>query len=171
MADIRRATLEDVRDIKSLLFQTWHDTFDPLHGAQAVDQICKAWGDDENLISRIEMGNARCLVAIDGSKMLGMAFANGPNDENIAYLSQLYVLKLAQGTGLGKRLLGDIESTFKQAALIRLGVDGANKKAIGFYEHMGYRNSGIMFEREFGGHKFQNLIFEKSLGGSSSSGH
>lgn len=160
----RRAKLSDIEELQTLLFATWHDTFDGLHGRDFVDEIYENYGTIGELTSRIEMQNAIYVVADDGSKIKGMAFAKGPNEDGIAYLSQLYVHPSMQHQGIGKDLFVKIENSFPEASLLRIGLDVLNTKAIGFYQHLGCTNTGVSLEKLFAGQKIEALVFEKPLG-------
>ncbi|MBO6919947.1 MAG: GNAT family N-acetyltransferase [Rhizobiaceae bacterium] len=159
MVAIREADISDLDPVRSLLFQTWRHTFEPLHGRQHVDKICALWEDGRELKARLEAQDATFLVAQLDQQTIGMAFANAPNAEGIAYLSQLYVLPDYQAQGIGSDLLYEIETSFPDAKLMRLGVDAKNVKAVGFYERFGYRNTNIRLQE--GG--MEALVFEKQL--------
>lgn len=63
-----------------------------------------------------------------------------------AYPAHLHVdlLPEAQGTGAGRRLMGELEAGLRArgAGGVHLGVDPVNVRAQGFYEHLGYRRLG-----------------------------
>ena len=99
------------------------------------------------------------MVADDGKALGGVAFVKGPSEDGIAYLSQLYVLPEHQRQGVGRDLLQEIEMSFPEAKVMRLGVDARNVKAVGFYERFGYKNMNIRLEE--GG--MEALVFEKQL--------
>ena len=159
MVSIRKADISDLDQVRSLLFLTWRHTFEPLHGTDHVDQICAVWEDGKELEARLIAKDANFLVAIIDQLIVGMAFARAPNVEGIAYLSQLYILPEHQRQGIGRDLLEEIELSFPEAKLMRLGVDARNVKAVGFYERFGYRNTNIRLEE--GG--LEALVFEKQL--------
>ncbi len=159
MVAIREADISDLDPLRSLLFQTWRHTFEPLHGKAHVDEICARWEDGRELKARIIAQDATFLVAHVDQHIIGMAFAKAPNQDGIAYLSQLYVLPDNQQQGIGSDLLCEIETSFPHAKLMRLGVDAKNVKAVGFYERFGYRNTNIRLQE--GG--MEALVFEKQL--------
>lgn len=159
MVTVREADISDLDRVRSLLFLTWRHTFEPLHGKDHVDQICALWEDGKELGARIIAQDAKFLVAAIDQRIVGMVFAKAPSVEGIAYLSQLYILPEYQEQGIGCDLLGEIETSFPSAKLMRLGVDGQNVKAVGFYERFGYRNTNIRLQE--GG--MEALVFEKQL--------
>ena len=159
MVAIRPADISDLDPVRSLLFQTWRHTFEPLHGKAHVDEMCALWKDGKELVARIIAQDATCLVAHIDQQITGMAFAKAPNQDGIAYLSQLYVLPEYQKQGIGGELLIKIETRFPNTKLMRLGIDAHNVKAVGFYERFGYRNTKIRLEE--GG--MEALVFEKQL--------
>lgn len=161
---VRTASVRDADKIQSLLIDTWHDTYDAIYSVEMVNDICADWHNLEAIGKNIDARNAEYVVADSGEEIGGMAFVKAPNEEGIAYLSQLYVLPKLQGQGIGKDLLGEIELNFPEAKKMRLGVDSNNLKAIGFYEHMGYENTGFSFEDTVSGRTIQALILEKAIG-------
>ena len=54
----------------------------------------------------------------------------------------LYVLRDAQGYGIGRRLLETMLERLADCKQVRLEVLEGNDRAIGFYEHMGFRMDG-----------------------------
>ena len=57
-------------------------------------------------------------------------------------LKQLYILRQAQGAGLGTAFLQEIIECFPEAEKIVLEVDEANESAIGFYMAGGFAITG-----------------------------
>jgi ribosomal protein S18 acetylase RimI-like enzyme len=160
---IRTASVRDIDRVRPVLVDTWHNTYDDIYSAEIVNDICETWHSVDTIKANIDERNAEYVVADSGEAIGGMAYVKGPKSdvgsEGIAYLSQLYVLPEFQGQGIGCDLMDEVEASFPEAKLMRLGVDARNVKAVGFYEHFGYKNTGIRLEE--GG--MEALVFEKAL--------
>jgi ribosomal protein S18 acetylase RimI-like enzyme len=61
----------------------------------------------------------------------------------------LYVLRDAQGYGIGRRLLDAMLAQLSDCKQVRLEVLEGNDRAIGFYEHMGFRMDGTSYLTRF----------------------
>ena len=156
---VRTASVRDLDKIRPVLVDTWHDTYDAIYSAEIVNDICENWHSVEAIKQNLEDRNAEFVVADDGKTLAGVAFVKAPSEDGIAYLSQLYVLPEHQRQGIGRDLLQEIEMSFPEAKVMRLGVDARNVKAVGFYERFGYKNMNIRLEE--GG--MEALVFEKQL--------
>lgn len=160
---VRTASVRDADKLQRLLHETWHATYDPIHGPDKVDEICQNWHSLDEIKRKIEKRQAEYIVADDGTQMGGMAFANGANDKGIAHLNQIYVLPDLQGQGIGADLLREIEECFPEAKAMRLEVDVENSGAIAFYKRMGYTQIGRTEDSGGAGDDIPALIMEKSL--------
>lgn len=61
----------------------------------------------------------------------------------------LYVLRDAQGYGIGRRLLETMLERLSDCKQVRLEVLEGNDRAIGFYEHMGFQLDGTRYLTRF----------------------
>ena len=61
----------------------------------------------------------------------------------------LYVLRDAQGYGIGRRLMDAMLERLSDCKQVRLEVLEGNDRAIGFYEHMGFRLDGTRYLARF----------------------
>ena len=61
----------------------------------------------------------------------------------------LYVLRDALGYGIGRRLLETMLERLADCKQVRLEVLEGNNRAIGFYEHMGFRLDGTSYLARF----------------------
>lgn len=160
---IRKAALSDLDAIRTLLFETWRATFEPLYGPAVIDEICHTWGAPQTLHDRICTDNGKFLVADINGAIAGLAFVNNPTEQGVALLSQLYVAVNFQRQNIGKALLARAEKAHETCLFMRLNVDVKNKPAIGFYKYMGYHDTKISFVRELKEHQVEALIFEKAI--------
>lgn len=160
---VRTASIRDVEKVQLLLVETWHATYDAIHGAEFVDDICQTWHNVENIKSNIESRDGEYVVADSGEEIGGMAFVKAPSKDGNAYLSQIYVRPDLQRQGIGRDLMAEVENCFTEAKALRLGVDSKNLSAANFYEHLGYHNTGISFSDTVSDRAIEALVFEKTL--------
>ena len=142
MMFIRTAGTNDLPTIRELLVETWHATYDGIHGVAKVTEITNDWHSLRALKARLDMPDAEFVVADDGMEIAGMAFASAADDGKTVNLSQLYVRPGRQGRGIGGMLLDEIIESFPDAERITLEVDPANTRAIAFYRTQGFIEIG-----------------------------
>ena len=87
--------------MRALLVETWHATYDAIYGADRVTEITDDWHSIASLKARLVRPNSEFLVADDGKRIGGMAYAAATKDPSIVMLHQLYVQPGLQRTGLG----------------------------------------------------------------------
>lgn len=160
---VRTAGERDLPAIRSLLIETWHDTYDAIHGAERVAAITDSWHSAAALQRRLTKPNSEFLVADDGETIAGMAFATAEGSGKVVMLHQLYVSPAHQGRGIGGMLLDEIMNCFPDADRIRLEVDEANDRAIAFYGAYGFAQIGRTGDCGAAGSGLPALIFERAL--------
>jgi len=160
---VRTAGERDLAAIRTLLVETWHATYDAIYGAARVTEITGEWHSIASLKARLVRPNSEFLVADDGKRLGGMAFAAATKDTKIVLLNQLYVHPDCQRQGIGQALLEEVEASFPEAQLLRLEVEEANAVAIAFYRSQGFLPAGKT--ADCGGDSgLPALIFEKVIG-------
>ena len=91
------------------------------------------------------------LVAEEAGQVIGTLFANTREDyftqAPYAYVEVLAVAEAAAGKGVAKRLMDAVEEWASSRGLSRveLAVFAANRRARGFYEHLGYREEIVKY--------------------------
>lgn len=141
--DIRTMRAEDLNEKVGVHVQAWFETYEGL--------VPDAWS-RENVTSekmrafQLRRGFERTFVACLDDKIVGFAsfepearaFVGRPG---VSEVSSIYVLREFQGTGAGRGLL---EAALKSCTHddVALFVLEGNDRAIGFYEHLGFRRTG-----------------------------
>ena len=138
---LRPAEPADVAAVRELLVETWHDTYDPMIGAERVTAVTNSWHSIEALARQIDMPNALFLVAELGDRIVGHAFAR-LLEGSVVLLNRLYVLPSFQRRGVGSALLSEIIARFPDARLLRLDVEAKNDKGLSFYRREGFKAVG-----------------------------
>jgi ribosomal protein S18 acetylase RimI-like enzyme len=160
---VRTAGERDLAAIRALLVETWHATYDAIYGTKQVTEITDDWHSIASLKARLTRPNSEFLVADDGKRIGGMAFAAATTDPKIVLLNQLYVLPAYQRQGIGQALLDEVEASFPEANTLRVEVEEANKQAIAFYRSKGFVPAGSTVDCG-GGSGLPALIFGKAIG-------
>ena len=161
---VRSASERDLAQVRALLVETWHATYDTIYGAARVTAITDDWHSMASLKARLTRQNSEFLVADDGKELGGMAFAVADGDGKVVTLNQLYGRPQHQGKGIGGMLLDEILDDFPDAERIRLEVEEQNSRAIAFYRVYGFEQTGRTSECGVGGSGIPALVFERALG-------
>lgn len=161
---VRTAGAADLAGVSALLRATWHATYDDLYGVDRVREISASWHGVDELKKHLKRPRSEFLVADDGRRLGGMAFAAaGPADPHVVFLHQLYVLPELQGQGIGRDLLSEIVTSFPQADRMQLEVEKQNARAIDFYLQAGFREIGVTAHCGTTGSDIPALVLEKRL--------
>ena len=134
---VRTASHRDLPQIREILVDTWHATYDGIHGVQKVNEITSSWHSIEQLTENIDRPHSEFLVADDGETLAGMTYAT--QSEKTISLHQLYVRPEFHGQKIGLQLLIEVENAFMDCDTIALEVDIKNTPAIMFYEKYGFK--------------------------------
>ena len=157
---VRSAMPGDLPAIRDLLRTTWHATYDPLYGADKVATLSAKWHSDAALAADLARPASEFLVADDGSRIGGTAYAS-VTEKNTVTLHRLCVLPELQRQGIGRDLFAEIETCFDGATRLKVSVEVANADAIAFYEDHGMVATG---EAEANADGILVRIMEKPLG-------
>lgn len=139
--NIRPMTTEDADAKGYVHWKSWQETYPGLVDAgylsrltlEKCQQIAKRWPD--NIL----------LAELDGKIVGFSAYGICRNDDLPACgeVFALYVLRDAQGLGIGRKLMDAALEQIAEYETIALGVLKGNEQAIGFYEHYGFYFDGI----------------------------
>lgn len=135
--DIRTAREADLPDLRALIVDTWHATYDATMGPDRVTAITDDWHSLERLGREISHPQAYSLIAVDDDGVLGHALLL-TRDGDKAELSRLYVSPKAQGGGIGASLLAAVLAKAASAKSVWLEVEEANERAQHFYAKHGF---------------------------------
>jgi ribosomal protein S18 acetylase RimI-like enzyme len=162
---VRTAGERDLEAVRALLVETWHATYDAIYGPEKVTELTDSWHSIASLQRRLARPSSEFLVADDGERIAGMAFAAADQEGKAVMLYQLYVLPAYQGHGIGGMLLDEILDNFPDAERIKLEVEEQNSRAIAFYRVYGFEQTGRTGNCGVGGSGIPALVFERALGG------
>jgi diamine N-acetyltransferase len=142
MLNIARAGKPDSQVITEFLRQIWASTFESKFDSDTVEKVLKTCFDADAILHQIEDKTCVFLVARDSEgRIIGMI--NAKQDENFSLVvNRLYIRSDWQDKGAGSALLKEITEYFPAAGKFILEVIDNNNKAIGFYEHKGFKKTG-----------------------------
>nr|WP_325260996.1 GNAT family N-acetyltransferase [uncultured Rhizobium sp.] len=161
---IRTAGDEDVEKIRVLLAETFHQSYDPFYGADAVEKMVRNWHSPVAIRTRLIKKDGEFLVADDGSKIGGIAYAAVyPKMAKTVMLHQLYVAPACQNDGIGRDLFAEIETCFPDAEIMRVEVSLPNVRAASFYQRLGFAEVDRMEEWGAPNSGLPAIIMEKQL--------
>ena len=141
MVEIRKACAADLAAVRELLIETWHATYDTIHGAEEVTEITNRWHAIEILAAQLDRRDAAFMVAERGGEIVATSLALR-KEAGAVLLSRLYVRPNEQGRGVGHSLLEATLAEFSEASVIHLEVDPQNERAIRFYEARRFIRAG-----------------------------
>lgn len=151
---IRRAAPDDWRALSELGERTFHETFVegfkmPYSASDMAEFVPRAYGEAAIKAYLADPAYLNLIAEQDGAAVgYVLAGPNGlPHDEageGDLELKRIYVLKSAQGSGLGRRLMDEAMAWLiaRPARTIWLGVWSGNAKAQGFYRRYGFEKAG-----------------------------
>lgn len=161
---VRTATDRDLGAIHELLVAAYRSTYEPIHGAEKVSAMNVGWNAEPVLRSLIGDTAGEFLVADDGKRIGGVAYATPSRSlPKTVMLSKLYVHPDWKRQGIGQSLLAEVETCFPTAERLRLEVDLGNADAIGFYHAHGFEVIGRTENCGVGQSGIPAHIMEKAL--------
>lgn len=160
---VRTASRRDLDQVRALLVDTWHATYDAIYGEARVNEITNEWHTRAALEQRLDAPSSEFLLADDGKMIGGMAYATSVDDGKTVKLHQLYVRPGHQGQGIGGLLLDEVEGCFPDADRIRLEVEEANLQAVAFYLAQGFARTGQTANCGMTDSEIPAAIFERPI--------
>ncbi len=133
--EIRRAASEDTEAIASLLFEAFAE-FEHLYTPEGFAATALP---GEEVVDRMTEGPI--WIALQGGQVVGTASA--VEREDGLYVRGMAVVPSAQGQGIGRRLLEEVESHALEAGVLRMYLSSTPflSGAIRLYERFGFRRT------------------------------
>lgn len=163
---VRTAGERDLEKVRALLAESFHATYDGLHGRARVDDLIIHLFSPTALKARLVRKDAEFLVADDGRNIGGMGYAAMSQAlTKTVMLHLLYVRPALQRQGIGRDIFAELETCFPDAEIMRLEVEPENTAAIAFYLSHGFTEIGRNENGGPGQSGIPTRIFEKPLEG------
>lgn len=122
--------------------ENWKDIYKGLLDFEnCFPHLCEKIESLESFAKKLE-ASAYVYIACVENKAIGISCFYANDFENYrGYVTLIGVKRKQRGTGVGKGLLAFTEDVMRKNGMgaIRLEVDRDNVKAIGFYEHYGFK--------------------------------
>jgi ribosomal protein S18 acetylase RimI-like enzyme len=138
------ATTKDIAIIREIAQKTWFETYEPILGKEQPQYMFDLIYSEEGLEEQMNAGQVFVIQYASDENQTDSprAFASYSikNDkEKIYKLNKLYLNPDFQGSGLGKKLLIEVEKQIKEleGQWLDLNVNRHNKAKL-FYERMGF---------------------------------
>ena len=134
---IRDMRPDDADEKGYVHWKSWQETYseliDSTHLEKQSLEKCRAiahrWPDNT-------------LVAVSDGVIIGFGcFIR--HDDGCGEISAIYILKESQGKGIGRMLMDALLEQLSVRGSVILWVLKGNDRAIGFYEHYGFRMNGV----------------------------
>ena len=149
---ILQANVSDVGTIERIARQTWPETFENILSAEQIEYMLDRMYRPESLQDQMQRGHIFHLLLIADETQRDEYAGRSHRFRAVGYVSheldevpgatkihKLYVLPEYHGHGLGKELIGKVESIATRAGQFALKLDvNYQNKAIGFYERLGF---------------------------------
>ena len=150
MISFRVCTSKDMKELRALCIQTFSDTYKAKNTPENFNNYINSSFSEAQLSKELNDQNAQFLFVQDGDQILGYLKLNekGAQTEashpNGLEIERIYLLKTAQGKGLGRLMINkSIEIAQKKGkSPLWLGVWDQNTNAIAFYQKMGFKIMG-----------------------------
>ena len=132
-------TPEEIESKSLVHWKAWREAYDDLLPAEFQETMtlerCRFFS---------QKYPENTLIAIDGMKVVGFISYGNFRDETIqaGEIIALYVLKDYYGKGIAQELMKEALTTLEQFSEIFLWVLKGNKRAIAFYQKMGFTFDG-----------------------------
>ncbi|MDJ0706927.1 MAG: GNAT family N-acetyltransferase [Leptolyngbyaceae cyanobacterium MO_188.B28] len=136
MITISEAHLSDVSAIKNVLSVTWQDTYRSFLSDSAIESVTSHWHAPQVLENEIERDSTFVGIARSGKDVVAMITAH--ENEDLIFVSRLYVLPSFQRRGIGITLLSASYSAFPMAKRVKLEVEEQNLVGLAFYRKLGF---------------------------------
>jgi GNAT superfamily N-acetyltransferase len=144
MIVISEANSSDFNTIREIAFTTWPDTYGAIISKEQLDYMLEKFYSDATLNDNLNNKNHYFLLAKENNNCQG--FASYEPDylgEKIVRLHKIYLLPEAQGKGVGKLLISEIEKIANQLNQIGISLNvNRFNSAFDFYTKIGFECIG-----------------------------
>ena len=163
--EIIKAGLNDFNLIHSLAENVWPQTYKNILTPQQIEYMFEMMYSQKAYNEQIENKGHHFILIKDESGYLGFAsYELNYNNTPVTKIHKIYVLPETQGKGVGRAMINEIAAIAKQKGdtQVSLNVNRFNK-AVGFYENIGFVNTGQEDIDIGNGYLMEDFIMVKTL--------
>lgn len=150
--EIRELTLSDIKYKSNLMMLLKIAFLNSFENIKFIDILSEQKVD--SLFCYLKDQNARCLIAIEEDKVIGMCwfFKIEELGQKMYHINNISVEKLYQGKGIAKKFINILEKICLEEGvnLIDLKVSSINTKALEFYEKNKFLAERIIMRKKVG---------------------
>lgn len=164
MIAILEATPADYDTIQQLAYKIWPVTYGHILSKEQLEYMLNCFYSIENIAHSVN-NNQPFLLAVENGVCVGfVSYEHQYKDKAVTRIHKIYVSNEIQGKGIGKLLLGKVESMARavNAIALSLNVNRFNKAQM-FYKKMGFK---ITIEEDIqigNGYLMEDFVMEKTL--------
>ena len=165
MITISEATAEDFPIIQKVAYETWPITYGNILSKEQLDYMLEKFYSEKALRKDVIEKSHRFLLIKEENETLGFASYEHQHQKNqLTRLHKLYVIPTAQGKGVGKLLLAEVERLAKenQSKTVSLNVNRFNN-AYDFYLKNSYKKTQEIDISIGQGFLMEDYVMEKKL--------
>lgn len=165
MIQVRTARPDEWRRVRDLRLRALADSPDAF-GSTFERERAHTKREWLQWISGWESAVNRLVVAVDGDEWIGMAVGSRTGNDERAHLYAMWVDPRARRAGIGRRLVDAVLSWAgaEGATEIELGATAINGAAVGFYERLGFADTGERHALRDGS-PLEVIVMRSRLGG------
>jgi ribosomal protein S18 acetylase RimI-like enzyme len=167
MIDIKIAeSAKDLQLIEQLADAIWREHYIPIIGSDQVVYMLAKYQVVESMKDQIRNGSFYYIIYYNKKSVGYLSFSK---DDDVLFLSKIYVLLDFRGKKIGKKAMSFIENKTKELGLskIHLGVNKYNVNTIQAYEKLGFKNIGPSITDIGAGFIMDDFKMEKVLSNNS----
>ena len=141
MIQIVPASIDDLEIVKDIAYKTWPVCYANIISSEQMNFMLDAFYSLESLKQNLREKKHQFLLALDNEIPLGFAsYEHNYKGENKTHLHKIYMLPEAQGKGVGKMLINEVEvlANKNNSVAVSLNVNIYNK-AQDFYKKNGFK--------------------------------
>jgi len=140
MIKIQKATQDDFKTIQEIAQKTWPVAYAAILSEEQLKYMLDLFYSEEALRKNVLQDNHQFLLAVENDICLGFAgIEHNYKENNRTRIHKIYILPEAQGKGIGRLLIQEIErlANENRSSHLSLNVNRFNK-ALFFYQKLGF---------------------------------
>lgn len=147
MISYQKAEIDDVPEIKKLLYKSWSTAYSEIYTPKEIKTVTSYWHSIKLLTKQILNPKIIFIVAKHNKKIVGICNAIFKQKNNLLNIQKLHVDPSYHHQGIGsiliKKVINAFPQTFPQTSIVTLEVEKENHQALSFYHNHGFKEVGI----------------------------